>query len=70
MTLELRDGGPEFDPTQSPAAGPEDADDDRLPGGWGIHLVRRYMDKMIYRREGSTNVLRLTRRLGQREGQK
>ena len=40
------------------------ADDDRPPGGWGIQLVRRYMDEIRYRREAGENVLRLTKRLG------
>jgi len=60
--VELRDGGPKFDPTlvttrKSPA------DDDELPGGWGIQLVRRYTDEIHYTREGSENVLRLIKRV-------
>ena len=38
-------------------------DDDRPAGGWGIQLVRRYMDEIHYRREAGENVLRLTKRL-------
>jgi anti-sigma regulatory factor (Ser/Thr protein kinase) len=38
-------------------------DDSRPPGGWGIHLVRRYMDEIRYRREGDENVLRMIKRL-------
>jgi len=63
LTLELRDYGPEFDPTR--ACLPEAAvdEDDRPPGGWGIHLVRHYMDEIVYRRDKDENVLRLTKRL-------
>ena len=64
MTIELRDRGPAFDPTQARAAEPATGDDDRPPGGWGIQLVRRYMDEIHYRREAGENVLRLTKRLG------
>ena len=64
MTIELRDRGPAFDPTRAPVAGSATASDDRPPGGWGIQLVRRYMDKIHYRREGDENVLHLTRHLG------
>ena len=39
------------------------ADDDDLPGGWGIQLVRRHMDEIRYRREAGENILRLTKRL-------
>jgi len=60
--IELRDAGPAFDPT---AAVPRkvQAEDDDLPGGWGIELVRRNMDEFRYTREGAENVLRLIKRL-------
>ena len=63
VTIELRDRGPEFDPTQARGMEPAHADDDRPPGGWGIQLVRRYTDEIRYAREGGENVLRLTKRL-------
>ncbi len=62
ITIELRDPGPEFDPTLRPAGDPE-ADDDAPPGGWGIFLVRRYTDEILYAREDGENVLRLTKNL-------
>jgi anti-sigma regulatory factor (Ser/Thr protein kinase) len=62
FVIELRDDGPEFDPT-APAAVAPGAPDDELPGGWGLELVRRTVDEARYRREGVSNVLRLTRRL-------
>jgi len=65
VTIELRDRGPEFDPTQARVAEPAAGDNDRPPGGWGIQLVRHYMDEIRYRREAGENVLRLTKRLGQ-----
>ena len=64
MVIELRDRGPEFDPTQAPFIEKEASDDDRPPGGWGIQLVRRYTDEMRHTREGAVNILRLTKRLG------
>jgi anti-sigma regulatory factor (Ser/Thr protein kinase) len=70
MSIELRDRGPAFDPTQAPAADDATGDDDRPPGGWGIQLVRRYMDEISYRREADENVLRLTKRLVQAPGDK
>ena len=63
MTIELRDRGPEFDPTQARAAEPATSEPDRPPGRWGIQLVRRYMDEIRYAREADENVLRLTKRL-------
>jgi anti-sigma regulatory factor (Ser/Thr protein kinase) len=63
MTIELRDPGPEFDPTQARPREHAADDEDRPPGGWGIELVRHYMDEIRYRREAGENVLRLTKRL-------
>jgi len=62
FSIELRDDGPEFDPT---AAAPRksQAEDDDLPGGWGIELVRRKMDEVHYERKGKENILRLTKRV-------
>jgi anti-sigma regulatory factor (Ser/Thr protein kinase) len=62
VVVELRDHGPAFDPTAAPTV-PLAAADDLPPGGWGIQLVRRYLDDIQYRREGAENVLCLTKRL-------
>jgi serine/threonine-protein kinase RsbW len=63
ITIEMRDAGPEFDPTLTPASEPEAADDGP-PGGWGIFLVRRNTDEIRYTREGGENRLLLTKFLG------
>ena len=62
FVIELRDQGLEFDPTAAPQRKPQ-AEDDDLPGGWGIELVRRNIDQIRYAREGDENVLRLSKRL-------
>jgi len=62
FVIELRDDGPAFDPTAAPDRRPP-ADNEDLPGGWGIPLVRRYIDEIRYHRDGAENVLRLTKRL-------
>ena len=67
--IELRDRGPAFDPTAAAGRKPQ-ADPDDVPGGWGIQLVRRYLDGIQYRREAGENVLRLTKRLGGPAGPK
>jgi serine/threonine-protein kinase RsbW len=69
FVIELRDHGPAFDPT-TPAERKPRADDDDVPGGWGIQLVHRYIDKICYTREGDQNILRLTKRLGGTADQK
>jgi serine/threonine-protein kinase RsbW len=60
IVIELRDRGPQFDPTQPTE--PKKTDDDPV-GGWGLVLVRRYTDEIHYRREAGENILRLTKRL-------
>ena len=69
FVIELRDDGAEFDPTTAAPHKPQ-AEDDDLPGGWGIELVRRNMDEIRYWREAGNNVLRLTKRLVQSPGDK
>jgi anti-anti-sigma factor len=69
VIIELRDRGPAFDPTAAAERKPQ-ADDDDLPGGWGLHLVRRYMDEIRYQREAGVNVLRLAKRLAPETGAK
>jgi sigma-B regulation protein RsbU (phosphoserine phosphatase) len=68
LHVELRDSGPEFDPTGPPgAAGAPDDRGDEV-GGWGLQLARRSVDQMWYRREGSENVLRLAKQVEAPQG--
>jgi anti-sigma regulatory factor (Ser/Thr protein kinase) len=69
FVIELRDDGPAFDPTAARPRKSQQEDDD-LPGGWGIELVRRNMDEIRYVREGGENVLRLTKQISGGAGQK
>jgi anti-sigma regulatory factor (Ser/Thr protein kinase) len=73
IALERRDGevivtitdpdAPRFDPV---ADGPDtDVDlplDQRLPGGLGIHLVRKFMDRIEYSHHSRTGTIRLHKR--------
>ena len=68
LTIELRDRGPEFNPTLVRVKEPAAGDQERPPGGWGIQLVRHYMDEVCYTREAGENVLRLTKKLAQATG--
>jgi anti-sigma regulatory factor (Ser/Thr protein kinase) len=63
IIIELRDRGPEFDPTQVIAAEGNAIVDDSRIGGWGTQLIRRSVDEISYRRAGNENVLCLTKRL-------
>ena len=59
MIIEIIDSGVFFDVTQ--ADDPDVTADlsERKPGGLGIFLIRRLMDKVVYQREGDRNILRL-----------
>jgi anti-sigma regulatory factor (Ser/Thr protein kinase) len=59
VTAEIVDNGHPFDPSAAPEpdrAAPLEARD---PGGLGIHLIRRMMDDVAYRRVAGENRLRL-----------
>lgn len=63
LTAELVDDGRAFDPLQ---AAPPDIDAplvERSVGGLGVHLMRRLMDDIRYRREGARNHLVLAKRI-------
>jgi anti-sigma regulatory factor (Ser/Thr protein kinase) len=53
----IEDNGIPFDPTVAATAEPGGELDDRPIGGLGLHLVRRSLDRMHYRRDGERNVL-------------
>jgi len=63
VTIELRDRGPEFDPTQHHRLAPSSHEEQT--GGWGIQLVRHYMDEIRYERKDGENVLQLIKHLVQ-----
>jgi anti-anti-sigma factor len=63
LVVEIEDNGRPFDPLSVPEPPLEATLEDRPVGGLGIHIVRRLMDDMSYRRDETHNVLTLTRRL-------
>ena len=63
IEIRLRDDGPPFDPTAylpQVESGTQPTDQ---VGGWGIQLVRHYVDDVQYRRDGASNLLRLSKQL-------
>lgn len=57
ISLALRDHGRPFDPLSIPPPDLDEAPEDRVVGGLGIHLMRNLVDDVLYRREAGTNVL-------------
>ena len=59
IAAEVVDNGRPFDPTGAPDPDLSLPLEQRQPGGLGIHLMRRLMDRLEYRRCGGNNALRL-----------
>jgi serine/threonine-protein kinase RsbW len=57
IELQLIDSGPPFDPTTASEPDSTAGLDERVPGGWGISLVRKLVTEMIYQRVDEQNVL-------------
>lgn len=57
LFIEIIDDGREFDPLAMPAPEIKDSILDANEGGLGVHLVRKTVDSMSYRRQASRNIL-------------
>ncbi|HEU5270136.1 MAG TPA: ATP-binding protein [Jatrophihabitans sp.] len=69
LWVRLTDHGPPFDPTAAPdpLAGPVGLSE-RQPGGLGIALARRSVDRLEYHRDGDANVVVVVMALHDEEG--
>ncbi|HAO32838.1 MAG TPA: hypothetical protein DCQ84_07800 [Candidatus Competibacteraceae bacterium] len=67
LVTELSDSGPPFNPLAAPSPALDLDLDARSVGGLGIHLVRRLMDAVRYRRHGGYNRLTLRQTLHKAE---
>jgi anti-sigma regulatory factor (Ser/Thr protein kinase) len=61
LLLVLEDDGHEFNPVKAPEPDLNRPAEDRVPGGLGIHLIRKSVEQMDYERCGERN--RLTVRI-------
>jgi len=57
------DSGMPFDPTRRAAPDISQKPGERQIGGFGIHIVRKTMDQVIYRYEAGRNVLTIRKKL-------
>ncbi len=60
LEVTIVDDGPEFDPLNLPGPDLTSSIDERQPGGLGVHLVKRLMDRVEYARRGGRNHLVIT----------
>jgi serine/threonine-protein kinase RsbW len=64
VRIEFRDEGAPFNPLDAPAPDLQTRLEEREIGGLGIYLARSLVDDAKYSREGSVNVLVLTKQVG------
>jgi sigma-B regulation protein RsbU (phosphoserine phosphatase) len=62
VRFEIRDSGPPYNPLERPDPDFDKPVEERTPGGLGVYLMRVLTDSQSYSREGSVNVLVLTKR--------
>lgn len=63
LEIEIEDEGRPFNPLSQPPVDTSLPLEERPPGGLGIHLIRRFMDELTYRREGERNIFIMRKRL-------
>ena len=63
LQIEIEDDGRSFNPLKAPEPDLHLPLSERPVGGLGIHLIRKFMDGLGYRREGNRNVFRMCKRL-------
>lgn len=61
VAITLIDDGRAFNPLDRPPPDLDAAIEERRVGGFGIHLVKTFMDTCEYRRDGDTNRLTITK---------
>lgn len=62
VSFELRDDGAPFDPTAKKEVDVDSLIKNKVIGGLGIHLMRQYMDTIVYERKDGQNVLTMKKR--------
>jgi anti-sigma regulatory factor (Ser/Thr protein kinase) len=63
LLIEVEDDGKPFNPLLNPEVDTSVPMDEKPIGGLGIHLIRRFMDEVNYRREAGKNILSMRKRL-------
>lgn len=63
LSITFQDNGPPFNPTR---VSPPDVDlpiEQRTAGGFGLHLVKHYTDKISYSRKNDKNIIYMEKKL-------
>jgi len=64
LLVEITDSGIAFNPLNHPVPDITASIENRLIGGLGVHLMRKMMDEMQYRRINNANCLSLAKHIG------
>ena len=62
VKAEVEDDGQPFNPLEAPEADIAQSLEERTIGGLGIHLVRKLMDGLEYKRQGDRNLLTIRKK--------
>ncbi len=65
LEIVIRDNGPEFDPLAFKSPTPSGDIESMVPGGLGIHLIKKLMDETSYQRIDNFNIFSISKRLEQ-----
>lgn len=57
LLAQIRDKGPEFDPTRRPLVDVSSGIEERQIGGLGVHFIHELADEFAYQREQATNLV-------------
>lgn len=63
LLVEVFDDGRPFNPLERPEVDTSIPLEEKPIGGLGVHLMRRFMDELDYRREDGKNVFRMRKKL-------
>jgi len=63
LRIQIEDDGCPFNPLEHPTPDLSKPIDERPIGGMGIHMMRKSLDGMEYRRESGKNILTMAKRL-------
>jgi serine/threonine-protein kinase RsbW len=65
VRVDVEDDGAPFNPLETPEPDAAIPPSERPIGGLGIHLVRKLMDRLEYRRQGGRNLLTMRKAIAQ-----
>ncbi len=63
MWVSITDEGISFDPSKYVEPDLEKRIKERKRGGFGIYLIKKFMDKVEYKKSGSTNELKMSKKI-------